>query len=306
MHNNISEMGADLIDPVMVEVHDKISRQEAGIIGSIHEEILREVPEERAGVYAGMIKEIMGGLDQRSSIRLRCANSGGMSNSNGSSDKAKYKEQAMFMRMKRLSAHVSGSVQKTGYRARVIDFATMLGLKGVVENLEDGRVKITAEGDPDKLKWFEEAINIHDNLIQVSSIEREYSEPRGDFSKFYKLVEKGETDSRLDTAASLLNNLIGAVNNLNNNLGGKMDVMIGLQTETIDLQKETIDLQKETIDLQKETIDLQKETLNSQENLLQEVRESRKDLTGFLEQRFEKLESQVAEMRAAMMAKGII
>ena len=71
-----------------------------------------------------------------------------------------------------------------------------------------------------------------------------------------------------------------------------MDVMIGLQTETIDLQKETIDLQKET--------------LNSQENLLQEVRESRKDLTGYLEQRFEKLESQVAEMRAAMMAKGII
>ncbi|MGV8175203.1 MAG: acylphosphatase, partial [Methanothrix sp.] len=212
----------------------------------------------------------------------------------------------MIKRMKRLAAYVSGSVQKTGYRARVIDFATMLGLKGVVENLDDGRVKIVAEGDQDKLKWFEEAINIHDNLIQVSSIEREYSEPRGDFSKFYKLVEKGETDSRLDTAASLLNNLIGAVNNLNDNLGSKMDVMIGLQKETIDLQTETIDLQKETLGLQKETIDLQKETLglqkdtlNSQENLLEEVRESRKDLTGYLEQRFEKLESQVTEMRAA-------
>jgi acylphosphatase len=201
------------------------------------------------------------------------------------------------------------------------------GLKGIVENLDDGRVKVVAEGDPEKLKWFEEAINIHDNLISVSSIEREYSEPRGDFSKFYKAVEKGETDSRLDAAASLLSNLIGAVNNLNDNLGGKMDVMIGLQKETInlqtetidlqketlglqkesiDLQKETLGLQKETINLQKETIDLQKETLNSQENLLQEVKESRKDLTGYLDQRFEKLESQVTEMRAAMMAKGII
>lgn len=212
--------------------------------------------------------------------------------SDNSGDKAKYKELAVIKTMKRLVAYVSGSVQKTGYRARVIDFATMLGLKGVVENLDDGRVKIVAEGDSDKLKWFEEAINIHDNLIQVSSIEREYSEPRGDFSKFYKLVEKGETDSRLDTAASLLNNLIGAVNNLNDNLGSKMDVMIGLQKDTIDLQKETLGLQKETLD--------------SQDNLLQEVRESRKDLTGFLEQRFEKLESQVTEMRAAMMAKGII
>jgi len=215
--------------------------------------------------------------------------------------------------MKRLMAYVSGSVQKSGYRAKVADFAGMLGLKGTVENLDDGRVKIVAEGDEDKLKWFEEAINIKENLIQVSSVEREYSEPRGDFSRFYKLVEKGETDSRLDIAASHLNNLIGAVNNLNDNLGRKMDVMIDLQKDTINLQKETINLQKDTINLQKETMNLQRETMNlqketldSQENLLEEVRESRKDLKGYLEQRFEKLESEVTEMQAALRVKGII
>ena len=194
--------------------------------------------------------------------------------------------------MKRLVAYVSGSVQKTGYRAKVTDFAGMLGLKGVVENLDDGRVKIVAEGDEDKLKWFEEAINIKNSLIQVASIEREYSEPRGDFSRFYKLVDKGETDSRLDIAAVHLKNLIGAVNGLNENLGRKMDTMIGLQ--------------KDTIELQKETIGLQKEDLNSSENLLEEVRESRKDLKGYLEQRFEKLQSEVTEMQAALRAKGII
>jgi acylphosphatase len=194
--------------------------------------------------------------------------------------------------MKRLVAYVSGNVQKTGYRAKVTDFAGMLGLKGVVENLDDGRMKIVAEGDEDKLKWFEEAINIKNSLIQVASIEREYSEPRGDFSRFYKLVDKGETDSRLDIAAVHLKNLIGAVNGLNENLGRKMDTMIGLQ--------------KDTIELQKETIGLQKEDLNSSENLLEEVRESRKDLKGYLEQRFEKLQSEVTEMQAALRAKGII
>ncbi|MEI6105244.1 MAG: acylphosphatase [Methanothrix sp.] len=201
--------------------------------------------------------------------------------------------------MKRLVAYVSGSVQKTGYRAKVTDFAGMLGLKGVVENLDDGRVKIVAEGDEDKLKWFEEAINIKNSLINVASIEREYSEPRGDFSRFYKLVDKGETDSRLDIAAVHLKNLIGAVNGLNENLGRKMDTMIGLQ-------KDTIELQKETIELQKETIELQKEDLNSSDNLLEEVRETRKDLKGYLEQRFEKLQSEVTEMRAALRVKGII
>jgi acylphosphatase len=194
--------------------------------------------------------------------------------------------------MKRLTAYVSGSVQKTGYRAKVADFARMLGLRGAVENLDDSRVKILAEGNEDKLKWFEEAININDNLIHVSSIEREYSEPMGDFSRFYKLVDKGETDSRLDTAASHLNNLIGAVNNLNDNLGRKMDVMIDLN-DNLGKKMDAM-------------VDLQRETLNAQENLLEEVQESRKDLKGYLEQRFEKLESEVTEMRAALREKGII
>ncbi len=222
--------------------------------------------------------------------------------------------------MKRLTAYVSGRVQETGYRAKVADFARMLGLKGTVENLDDGRVKILAEGDEDKLKWFEEAININDNLIKVTSIESEYSEPTGDFSKFYKLVDKGETDSRLDTAASHLNNLVGAVNNLNENLGKKMDVMIDSNQnlgkkmdimidsnqnlgKKMDVMIDSNDNLGRKMDVM---IDLQRETLNAQENLLEEVQESRKDLKGYLEQRFEKLESEVTEMRTALREKGII
>jgi acylphosphatase len=208
--------------------------------------------------------------------------------------------------MKRLTAYVSGSVQKTGYRANVADFARMLGLKGTVENLDDSRVKILAEGNEDKLKWFEEAININDNLIQVSSIEREYSEPKGDFSRFYKLVDKGETNSQLDTAASHLNNLIGAVNNLNDNLGRKMDVMIDLNDNLGRKMDTMIDLNDNLGRKMDAMVDLQRETLNAQENLLEEVQESRKDLKGYLEQRFEKLESEVTEMRAALREKGII
>lgn len=145
-------------------------------------------------------------------------------------------------------------------------------------NLDDGRVRVIAEGDEDKLNWFEDAIDIKNTLIQVSSIEKEYSAARGEFIKFYKLVEPGETDSRLDTAADHLKDLVGAVNNMNNNLGGKMDVMIQKQDQMIDLQHD----------------------------LIIEVRESRKDLNGYLDQRFEKLESEVTDMKTALKAKGII
>jgi acylphosphatase len=181
-------------------------------------------------------------------------------------------------RMKRLTAYVSGKVQKTGYRAKVTDIARALGFNGFVENLNDGRVKIVAEGEEDRLKWFEEAIDIKNTLIQVSTIEKEYSSAVSDVSKFYKLVDIGETDSRLDTAAVHLKDLIVAVNNLGDKLGGKLDTLIEKQDLMIDLQHD----------------------------LLDEVKDSRKDLKGYLDQRFEKLEDEVVEMRTALREKGII
>ncbi len=208
--------------------------------------------------------------------------------------------------MKRLTAYVSGQVQRTGYRVRIIDIARALGLKGTVENLDDGRVKIMAEGDDDKLKWFEEAIDIKNTLINVSSIERNYSEPAGDFANFYKVVGPGETDSRLDTAADHLKELISAVNNMNNNLGGKMDVMIQKQDQMLDKQDQMLDKQDQMLQKQDIMLETQKEMVDSQHDLLDEVKDSRKDLKSYLDQRFERLESDVIEMKTALRAKGII
>jgi len=225
------------------------------------------------------------------------------------------------MMKKRLTAYVSGTVQKVGYRARVMDFAKMLGLKGTVENLDDGRVKTIAEGEDDKLKWFEEAIVIKNTLIKVSAIEREYSQPRDEFGKFYKFVEKGETDSRLDAAAFHLKDLIAAVDKLNDNMGGKMDVMIKGQEDLSENLGGKMDVMiKGQEDLSEnlggkmdvmikgqEDLGVKMDVMiEGQGDLLQEVRESRKDLKGYLEQRFEKLESEVTEMRSALIAKGII
>ena len=61
-------------------------------------------------------------------------------------DKTIYKECWSFYMMK-LTAFVSGKVQEVGYRARIVDIANAFGLKGMVENQKDGRVKIIAEGE---------------------------------------------------------------------------------------------------------------------------------------------------------------
>ena len=173
--------------------------------------------------------------------------------------------------MMKLTVFVSGKVQEVGYRARIVDIANALGLKGMVENQKDGRVKIIAEGEDEKLKWFESAIDIKNTLIYVSSIEKEYSPACNEFDHFGKLVLKGETDTRLDTAAVYLKEIVSEVKNLNDNLGGKMDQMLGKQGE-----------------------------------LLDEVRDINGKFDRVLENDIVELKNDMAEVKAALREKGII
>ncbi|MGA9097368.1 MAG: acylphosphatase [Methanotrichaceae archaeon] len=137
--------------------------------------------------------------------------------------------------MKKLTAIVSGKVQEVGYRNRVVEIASAFGLKGMVMNLNDGRVRIIAEGDDEKLKWFEYAINIKDTLIQVSSLEIKYSEASGEFNGFGKIIKKGEEVSWLEEV-EIWKEMLQAIKDVNKtliemnaNLGGKMDRMLQKQ-----------------------------------------------------------------------------
>ena len=196
----------------------------------------------------------------------------------------------------RLTAFVSGRVQEVGYRARVIDIAIALGLKGMVVNLKDGRVKIVAEGEGEKLKWFESAMDIKNALIHVSSIEKNYSSASGEFDQFGKLVAKGETDTRLDTAAVYLKKLLFAVNNMNDNLGGKMGQMLGKQDELLDEVRNMNDRLGGKMD----------QMLDKQDDLIIEVKDVNRKMDRVLETDIVELKSDMAEVKSALRAKGII
>ena len=194
--------------------------------------------------------------------------------------------------MMKLTAFVSGKVQEVGYRARIVDMANALGLKGMIENQTDGRVKIIAEGEDEKLKWFESAIDIKNTLIYVSSIEKEYSPACNEFNNFGKLVLKGETDSRLDTAAVYLKELVSVVKNMNDNLGGKMDQMLDKQDQMLGKQDQMLDKQDQMI--------------GKQDELLDEVRDINGKFDRVLENDIVELKNDMAEVKAALREKGII
>jgi len=129
--------------------------------------------------------------------------------------------------MKKAILHISGDVQQSGFRAKIVNIAKALDIKGYVANLPDKRVKIIAEGDETDLERFIKAVNIKNTLINVTDLEKEYFTPTEEYERFYKLVDDGETDERLDTAADLLKELIHVSKNGFYDLGSKIDGLGG-------------------------------------------------------------------------------
>jgi len=235
-------------------------------------------------------------------------------------DKAKYIEVLKGLLMKRLTATVSGKVQKVGYRKRIIDIAIAFGIKGIVENLEDGRVRIIAEGDEEKLKWFETAIEIKNTLIQVASVERAYAPASGEFAGFGKIVAGDETDSRLDKGIEVMNKMLVAIIDVNktlvdmdSNLGGKVDTL-GSKMDTLgdkmDIIGEKVDNLGGKMDLmlqkQDELIVEVKDMGQNQSEMLDEVKGINKRAENVWEKEIADMKSDIAQVKDAMRARGMI
>lgn len=225
--------------------------------------------------------------------------------------------------MKRLKAFVSGKVQMTGYRAKVVNLANFLGLVGFVQNLPDGRVKVVAEGDKPLLERFLDSMRINNSMIDVQDIEFDYTNALGDFVRFEKMVGNGETDQRLDKAAELLSELI-VVNKqimgqliVNNEVlkdvreevkgvreevkGSRVDIRAvheevkGSRTDIHRVYESTQDITQKVIsssELIAEKIDDAREEISS------EVKELRLDLKDDLKERLTRMEADVSQIKA--------
>ncbi len=165
--------------------------------------------------------------------------------------------------MQRLTAYISGEVQKSGYRAKVIDIARSLGIRGYIKNLEDGRVKVVAEGNESNLEEFAKALVVKNTLIDVTGVDVDYSAFTGEYDSFDKIVGEGETDSRLDSA--------------------------------VDHLKVLIELTKAGLDKQDDLIEKVDEAKNE---ITGEIRQLRSDLKPAIEDRLSRIENDMAQIKA--------
>lgn len=84
----------------------------------------------------------------------------------------------------RVEATVSGEVQGVGYRYFVQGMARKLGIKGFVQNMADGTVKVVAEAPEPVLEAFVRNLKVRQPPINVEKVEATYSQAAGEFQSF--------------------------------------------------------------------------------------------------------------------------
>ncbi len=81
--------------------------------------------------------------------------------------------------MKAIDVIVSGRVQAVGFRAFTRRNAVMLGVRGYVENLEDGRVHAVLEGDDHQVEKLLELVRQGPRMSQVREVRVKPAEKAG-------------------------------------------------------------------------------------------------------------------------------
>ncbi len=85
---------------------------------------------------------------------------------------------------KRIHLLVTGKVQGVGFRAYVQHAANKLGLSGWVRNVGYSQVETVAEGIPEILKLFIEAVRTGPRSGRVDNLDSSWEVPLEDLKKF--------------------------------------------------------------------------------------------------------------------------
>jgi len=190
-------------------------------------------------------------------------------------------------------------VQDVGYRLFLLDAAEDFGLKGFQARNVENYVEFLVEGNDDNVARFVEfAKKNYPEFAGVEEVKEENYE--GEVMSIDRFYQRFSVDQ-----------LVKIVN-IGINIVGKQDLMIGRQDlmlerqdkmlEKQDLMLGKMDLmlekQDEMLKKQDEMLKKQDEMLKKQDETIAEIRALREDLRSYMEERFEKIEREIATIKA--------
>ncbi|MEA2045053.1 MAG: acylphosphatase [Euryarchaeota archaeon] len=199
--------------------------------------------------------------------------------------------------MQRAVITAKGDVQRVGYRDTVQKIARDLEITGCIQNIELYDVRMIAEGYEKRLKQFIEAIKIERYPIFVKELDVEWGDATDEF-EYFEVIRgdwKEELFERFDVAGALLYRSVEL-----------SEKNVELSERSIELGEKNIKLGEKSIKLGGENIAIGRHMLEKQDTMIEEVRGVRYDLKSYMESRFEKIDSEMADIKLALRQRGII
>jgi len=158
-----------------------------------------------------------------------------------------------------------------------------------------------AEGPLDDLERLLKAIKIENTRIKVDDVQSEFSDALVAYDEFFKVAGENETDARLDVAAGHLKELIVVVKDGFKETVSKLGGMDGSLKEISKKQDEMIVEMRGGFKELSGKQDLVIDTIDeAREDVVSEVQGLRSDLKGRMEERLQRIESDVVEIKARM------
>lgn len=221
--------------------------------------------------------------------------------------------------MIRLTAYVSGRVQRVGYRAKVVSLANEMGLVGIIQNRPDGSVLVIAEGKKkDELERFASAIAIKNALIHADNVDAQYSQGSGQYSAFRKITGPEEVGERLDDGIEILKEMLIGIRSLTVSVDNLTDLTENGFKNLNTITKDGFDtitkggFENLNIITRNGFENLggkMDQTLEKQEETIEEIRGLRLDMKSYMDRKFKRIEADLAElkeMKTALKEKGLI
>jgi acylphosphatase len=175
----------------------------------------------------------------------------------------------------RAELYFKGEVQGVGFRFITRRAALRLGLKGFVENLEDGQVRVVCEGPRPLIEELVESLKRAPPPVRVEEVKAEFKRPTGEF-KVFKLILGDPVEEIAEGFSTGVSHF---------------GVMFGRQDQALSKMDQMLERQDRMLEKQDQALSLQRETLN-------EVRALRQDLRSILDERLARVEQDLARIKA--------
>jgi len=198
-------------------------------------------------------------------------------------------------KMQRVTLIAKGEVQRVGYRDDVERIARKLNITGYVENQKPYDVKIVAEGEAAVIDQFIERIKINRFPIDVEHVEVNFGDYKGEFEYFE--IKRGEWQEefgeRLDIAGRLFYRNI-ELSERSVELGERN---VALSERSVELSERSVELGERNVALSEESVSIGKLMLDKEDETITELKGVRTDLKSYMEERFERIEREIAAIK---------